>query len=178
LKRRFVALTGLVLGCEAGPPCEVDEFVAMQSDFEGFERWRRFELEEPDPRLGGGARWVYINHLPPRGASAFPTCTMIVKVGESDPDPMRWLMVAMAKRGGDYNHEGSVGWEWFDLDLTASGVPAIDWRGPVPPEGRGYECALGEDEPGAEGVGDCNACHGWELDNDHVLSPPLDLAVR
>jgi hypothetical protein len=157
------------------PPCEGDEFVAMASDFEDFERWPRFELDPPDPRLGEGARSVYVNALPPRGSTAFPQCTMIVKVGESSPDPTTWLMVGMAKRGGGYNADGAVGWEWFDLDLSEDGVPLVDWRGPVPPEGRGYECALGEDDAGAEGVGDCNTCHAGARDNDFVLSPPLDL---
>jgi hypothetical protein len=84
-------------------------------------------------------------------------------------------MVGMAKRGGDYNAEGALGWEWFDLDLTESGGVAVDWRGPVPPEGRGYECALGEDDAGSEGVGDCNTCHGAAEANDFVLSPVLQL---
>ena len=150
----------------------------MQEDFAGYERWRRFELDPPDPRLGAGRRFVYINTMPPRGVTTFPQCTMIVKGGEDGPDPLAWLMVGMAKRGGDYNPDGANGWEWFDLDLSATGAPLIDWRGPVPPEGRGYECALGEDEPGAEGVGDCNTCHRAADDNDHVLSGPLDLAAR
>ncbi len=81
----------------------------------------------------------------------------------------------MAKRGGDYNADGAVGWEWFDLDLARSGEPLVDWRGPEPPAGRGYECALGEDDAGAEGVGDCNICHLSAASNDFVLSPVLDL---
>lgn len=145
-QRAALALLACV-ACDAGlPPCEGDEFIAMQSDFEDYERWRRLELDPADPRLGEGPRSVYINALPPRDATSFPQCTMIVKVGESGPDPTGWLMVGMAKRGGGYNADGAEGWEWFDLDLSPSGVPLIDWRGPSPPEGRGYECALGEEE--------------------------------
>jgi hypothetical protein len=147
--------------------------VAMQQDFDGFDRWRSFELEVPDPRLGGGARTVYVNDLPPRRAGAFPVCTAIVKVGEAGDDPTQWLMVGMAKRGGGTNADGAQGWEWFDLDLTADLEVVIDWRGPVPPEGRGYECVLGEDEPSAEGVGDCNTCHLAGADTDFVLTPEL-----
>ena len=172
------AILGVCLGCDALRPCDDDEFVAMQSDFEGYERWRRFDIEPPDPRLGDGARSVYINALPSRDSSSFAQCTMIVKVGETGSDPTAWLMVAMAKRGGAYNADGAIGWEWFDLDLSASGVPLIDWRGPTPPEGRGYECALGEDEVGAEGVGDCNTCHAAAEDNDFVLDSALDLRER
>lgn len=178
MRRRYALAVIGCLGCDELPPCEGDEFVAMQADFADYERWRRFEIEPPDPRLGEGARTVYINAMPPRGSTSFPQCTMIVKVGESGPAPTGWLMVGMAKRGGDYNADGAVDWEWFDLDLSASGAPLIDWRGPVPPEGRGYECALGEDEVGAEGVGDCNTCHRSGDSNDYVLSPDLDLSER
>ncbi|MCB9676832.1 MAG: hypothetical protein H6737_17085 [Alphaproteobacteria bacterium] len=165
----------VVLGCQGLPPCEGDEFIAFQADFERYESWRRFEIDPPDPRLGEGRRVVYINAVPPKGSTSFPQCTMIVKQGQSGDDPTAWLMVGMAKRGGTYNADGAAGWEWFDLDLSEDGVPLIDWRGPTPPEGRGYECALGEDEPGAEGVGDCNTCHAAGVANDFVLSGPLRL---
>lgn len=166
-----------VLGC-AEPPCEVEEYVAMQEDFAAFETWPRFDVDAPDPRLGGAARSVYISRLPPPGATSFPVCTKIVKVGREGDDPTQWLMVAMAKRGGGYNADGAVGWEWFDIDVLADGTPVIDWRGPAPPAGQGYECALGEDEAGAEGVGDCNTCHGVAAANDFVLDAALRLADR
>jgi hypothetical protein len=44
------------------------------------------------------------------------------------------------------------------------------------PEGRGYERALGEDDAGAEGVGDCNVCHSGARENDFVLSSVLELS--
>jgi hypothetical protein len=159
-----------LIGCGGLPPCEGDAFVAMQEDFAGYEGWHRLDLEEPDPRLGLAARSVYINALPPRGATEYPRCTMIVKVAPTSEEPSSWLMVAMAKRGGGYNPDGAVGWEWFDLDPDADGVPVIDWRGPEPPEGSGYECALGEEEEGAATIGDCDACHVGAADQDYVLS--------
>lgn len=161
------------LGCGEEVPCDGVEYVAMARDFESYRHWKRYVLQEPDLRLGTGARTVYIDPPPPRDATVFPLCTRIVKVGEEGDDPTEWLMVAMAKRGGDYNADGAVGWEWFDLDLTDRGVPAIEWRGPVPPEGRGYECALGEDDGGVE-IGDCNTCHAASA-NDAVLTAELAL---
>lgn len=172
LRATFPALI-VAAACEpAGPACDGDTFVAMQEDFASFERWHRFEVDPPDPRLGTGARTVYASALPEDGGG-FPLCARLVKVGENGPDPSGWLMVGMAKRGGGYNADGAVGWEWFDLDLSADGVPLIDWRGPVPPEGRGYACALGEDELGVEGLGDCNFCHAGAADRDYVLTPAL-----
>lgn len=173
---RRALLTAAALGCGPGlPPCDAPEFVAMASDFEDYERWHEVQLEAPDPRLGTGARTVWINALPEVGATEFPQCTMLVKVGQTGADPTGWLMVAMAKRGGGFNAGGATGWEWFDLDLAASGEPAIDWRGPEPPAGRGYECALGEDEAGDVGIGDCTTCHAAAADNDFVLTPDLQL---
>ena len=85
-------------------------------------------------------------------------------------------MVGMAKRGGGYNADGAAGWEWFDLDPSPTTTrPLIDWRGPTPPEGRGYECALGEGEAGAERIGDCTTCHRAAASNDFVLTPGLQL---
>ena len=111
-------------GCDSRPTCGPGEFVAMQSDFEGYERWRRFELDPPDPRLGSGARAVYVSAMPPRGSTSFPRCTILLKVGENGPEPTGWLMVGMVKRGGGYNAEGAAGWEWFDLDLSESELAA------------------------------------------------------
>jgi hypothetical protein len=175
--RRSLLVWIAASACRDGlPPCDDSEFVAMQSDFDDYERWHAYELDPPDPRLGTGARTAYLNAVPPRDSAEFPQCTMVVKVGENGPDPSAWLMVGMAKRGGTYNADGAAGWEWFDLDPASDGTPLIDWRGPVPPEGRGYECALGEDDAGAEGIGDCNICHAGAADNDYVLSDVLDLS--
>lgn len=173
--RRAVALGLALSGCGGGlPPCDDSEFVAFASDFDGWAGWRRIALDGPDPRLGAGPRVVYVNALPPAGARTFPRCTMILKTTERGDDPARWFAVGMAKRGGDYNAAGALGWEWFDIDLTGDGDPMIDWRGPVPPEGRGYECVLGEDDgAAAEAIGDCNTCHAAAAGNDYVISVPL-----
>lgn len=166
----------LLAGCAGElPPCEQDEFIAQQEDFADYLRWPRIRVAAPDPRLGTGARNVYVNARPPRGATEFPRCTMLVKVAENDPDPAKWLMVGMAKRGSDYNPDGATGWEWFDLDPGSTDAPILRWRGSEPPSGTGYDCALGEDEEGAEGVGDCNVCHSGAADNDYVLTPELQL---
>lgn len=170
-----VILLVLLAGCEGGR-----EYVAFQEDFADYASWHSIDNTggELDPIVDGARRTVYISDLPPSGLDAFPKGTKIVKVVENDPDPTLWLMVGMAKRGGDYNAAGAPGWEWFDLDLSASGTPLIDWRGVEPPFGSGYECTLGGTDTGDTGavaVGDCNACHATAWNNDRVMTPQLDL---
>lgn len=153
-----------------------DEYVAMQSDFADYASWTRFDIEAETSSPGEGPRTVYISELPAASSASFPVGTRIVKVAETDPDPAAWLMVAMAKRGGNYNADGAVGWEWFDIDPSSTGTPLIEWRGPVPPEGSGYECALGDSDTGQDAaIGDCNTCHAAAWQNDYVMSDPLDL---
>lgn len=168
---RPLLLVAAVAGaCHPSPPCDGHEFVAFASDFASFERWIRVEVGAPDPRLGVGPRTVYLNEAPPRGATAFPRCTMLVKASPVGDDPLGFL-VGRAKRGGGYNATGAVGWEWFDLDADADAEPAIAWRGPSPPAGRGYDCALGEDE--SDTLGDCNTCHAAAADADYVWTPEV-----
>ncbi len=141
-------------------------FLALNGSFEGFEKWPSFDLgnhiESDDVHLAGPRR-VYINKLPPPGATEFPVGTVMVKVVQTSPDRSTWQVFGMSKRGGDFNPLGAVGWEWFGLGPTASGVK-IEWRGHAPPADAGY---------GGGGNGACNRCHGVASSTDFVLSPPL-----
>jgi hypothetical protein len=168
----FSALLGLVGGC--GEP----SFVAMQTDFVGFEGWERFDVVDDGSNLGHttGPRRVWLNYRPGPHDDAFPVGTLIVKAAGEGDDPTAWSVVARAKRGGDYNAEGAVGWEWFGLTLDEGGVPAVAWRGT---DGDGYRGGVGEDdtddtdEPPVRGS--CNGCHRAAYDNDTVSTPALAL---
>jgi hypothetical protein len=144
---------------DAGPP----QFLAFDRDFESFRTWESFHTEGPD---GGGdvhtmgPHTEYLSARPPRGSTAFPQGTVIVKVMETSSPP---LIVAMAKRGGDYNDMGAPGWEWFQLDENPV---QILWRGLGPPGAGTYG-----GNPSA-----CNVCHLGAQPNDCVASQALQLS--
>jgi hypothetical protein len=153
-------------GCSAGNGGSVDVagFVAQNVDFRGYQSWTSFTMEASAP--GGsthvaGKRTVYINHLPPPGATEFPVGTIIVKETEADGQ-----IFARAKRGESYNETGAVNWEWFELE-TKQGVTGIHWRGKGPPSGETY---------GGDPNAGCNLCHKLAPANDYVLTPALTLA--
>ena len=139
--------------------------MAFGPDFQGFVDWPSLALQFPSVSgspHAAGPRTVFINHEPPPDATAFPVGTIIVKRTEADGQ-----LFARAKRGGDYNASGAVGWEWFELTTSASGAVAIKWRGFGPPLGEAY---------GGDPAAGCNACHKLAVDNDYVLTPGLTLA--
>ncbi len=159
-------------GCASDPG-----FVATEADFASYSAWTRFERgEQPvPPAHPDGSSVVFINHLPPHGATEFPVGTLIVRVTPGAlPDPGTWEVHAMSKRGAGFNGGGAVGWEFFDLDLLPDGAggysPRIEWRGVSPSQGNGY---VAPDGGGVELS--CNHCHGALAENDSVLGPELDL---
>lgn len=165
----------LLLAACAGE--EPDSFVAFQRDFEGYRSWRTIDVAEADlPGFGHGTGDRTIHVSDGRRGDLFPVGTRIVKVLRAGDDPTAWPVVAMAKRGGDYNDDGALGWEWFELHLDEAERPAIVWRGEEPPAGRGYACFLGGDDDTPQGPTDCNVCHRAAADEDYVLSPQL--AIR
>ncbi|HEU4410331.1 MAG TPA: hypothetical protein VFS43_34065 [Polyangiaceae bacterium] len=136
-------------------------FVAFGSDFQGFRSWPSFTLPGA-PDVGGGAhvagdRTIYINQVPPAGATEFATGTMIVKaIGGADPK-----LFAMVKRGEGYNGTGAVGWEWFEVrELNGDSLMDVEWRGVGPPDGEAYA---------GNAEGGCNGCHAASA-RDGVLS--------
>lgn len=172
-------LLGLLSGClDHDLPPSDEEFVAMQSDFAGYRAWESHVIDEEGLAPEVGPRTVFISAMPPTGAEAFPVGTVIVKAFYSDSAATVLDLIGMVKRGGGYNGDGAVGWEWFDLEPGASGDPIIDWRGEEAPEGRGYESSLGDEDTDEPHTGDCNACHALGWDNDYVLAEPLTLETR
>jgi hypothetical protein len=150
--------------CGGGPAAPVvdEQFVAFGHDFAGFDTWPSQALAVPSltgSPHAAGARTVFINRLPPAGATAFPVGTIIVKRTEADGQ-----LLARVKRGGSYNATGTVGWEWFELLRAASGAVSIKWRGFGPPSGEAY---------GGDPKEGCNPCHLLAASNDYVLTPGL-----
>jgi hypothetical protein len=172
-----LALAPLLAACgEAAVP--TGEYVAIERDFAGFDAWTRFDrgAQPVGPSHPDGETFVYANHLPPRGSSAFPVGTILVRMTRpADPssDPSTWEVHAMAKRGGGYNDDGALGWEYFDLQLEiaadGSRVPRIRWRGEDQTTGDGYTV------PDGGVIFSCDHCHATAVDNDFVLGPELDL---
>ncbi|MBK8011790.1 MAG: hypothetical protein IPK13_10605 [Deltaproteobacteria bacterium] len=149
-------------------------FIALQRDFSGYRDWVTFDLGVRAHAGLEGATRVYCNRIPPPGLSRFPNGTIIVKTLEGG-EPSTWPVHAMVKRGGGFNAQGAFEWEFFDLQLSAGGVPVIVWRGEGPPSGHQYQVTPGTDAA-AEGVDDCSGCHKTET-NDAVLTEDLDLDV-
>jgi hypothetical protein len=148
----------------AAPEGDGGTFTAFGSDFQGFESWTKQTIENGLP--GGathiaGTRSIYINELPPAGATEFPVGTLIVKVTADGK------IFARAKRGGTFNARGAAGWEWFELVEDAQGQVAIRWRGLGPPLGETY---------GGDPNAGCNMCHKLATANDYVLAPGLVLS--
>jgi len=166
--RSALLLAVSATGCgPASPTPDAGEaaFIALERDFTGYQSWQKFDLgDQPADTVHlAGVRTVYLNRAPPHGATAFPTGTLLVKELTPDVDGGTPQVFAMAKRGGDYNAEGAVGWEWFEL---APGVspPVFLWRGVTPPAGMSYGSVPG---------GACNMCHTYASQNDWVLGQPL-----
>lgn len=144
-------------------------FVAFASDFQPYATWTSFYVGDVPLPTGvdiAGPRTVYINELPPHGATEFPVGTILVKVVKPDASPSDWQIFGMVKRGGDFDMQGAPNWEWFGLstDPTTSRV-LIDWRGTGPPPDGGYGS-----------IGACVFCHANSAANDYVQTPELQLS--
>jgi hypothetical protein len=172
--KSLACLACLVIACHdstATAPAPVDSnatFVAFPATFAAFRSWTSVHDDGPpdDGTYGSdvlGPRTQYINQLPPHGATQFPIGTVIVEARESGA----MLIIAAAKRGGGFNADGAINWEWFGLAEGSDGSVAINWRGIGPPVG-GY---------GALPTSGCNECHQMcGANNDYVCSPELQLA--
>jgi hypothetical protein len=169
IKFAFVVAATSLLGCGAGnDPDASPTFIALGRDFQGFDTWTAFDLgdDQDDGVTTVGHRRAYINQLPPTGSTTFPTRTIVIKtIGEDQPTPGQ--VFAMVKRGGNFNPQGAVGWEWFELVKKGDAEPAIVWRGITPPAGEQYAGIAG---------GVCNTCHAMGVANDYVPSAELLLS--
>jgi hypothetical protein len=168
MRARFI---GLVLTVAAAAACGGTSdgtlpggTVPYARDFEGFESWQSETIEtttESGSTHVSGSRTIYINHMPDPAATTFDDGTLIVKRTTADGK-----LFARAKRGGDFNLRGAVGWEWLELEERPTGL-VIRWRGLGPPKGEMY---------GGDPNGGCNLCHKLAVTNDYVLTPGFRLA--
>ena len=176
-------------GCSVVPAAGNDggTFVAFDTTFNGFHSWPT-AVAMPSPNLppvdaggaglDGGAGDGGV-HPPPEteywqlppispGSTTFPIGTIIVKETD-EADVTARQVFAMVKRGGNFNPNGAVNWEFFELINKANGIEAINWRGygPIDPTMDIYG--------GNPNV--CNDCHGKAAPNDYVWSAALQLSA-
>ena len=166
------AFLGLAFAGCAAEVADPGIYIALGRDLDDYESWSVFDRGvDPVPPSHEGRSVIYLDPLPDPGATEFAVGTRIVRVEEVGDDPTTWQVHAMVKRGGGFNPDGALGWEFFELSLTASHEPFIVWRGEGPADGDGYLPPEGGD------LLSCNHCHGAAIENDSVLSPVLDLRV-
>ncbi len=165
----LLAVLGLATACggpDGGGAADAGDetFIALQRDFAGFQSWTQLDggTTGSDSLPTTGQRTIYINHAPDPCAKSFPIGTIIVKTTEGAQT------FGMAKRGGGFNPQGALDWEWFELTQPASGGnPLILWRGTAPPAGETYN---------GTPTASCNACHTNFTANDFVGGTALTLS--
>ena len=168
----FVLVSTLLVaaGCSSGSSGsggDCTQVPVTNSSFAGYESWTEFSFTGTaiagSPHTSGPRR-IYLSQKPPHGATEFPVGTIIVKeIGA--PPASGDSVFAMVKVGCDYNSQGAVNWEWYELQVDAQGTPSILWNGSEPPAGQSYS-----GNPTA-----CNDCHSGAKQNDYVESPELSL---
>ena len=165
------ALAFVVAACGSSSRApDREPFIAFASDFTNFRAWESF-----DPGVGApgndhvsGPRRVYVNARPPADAKTYPVGTIVVKES-GDGDIASRDVFAMVKRGGGFNGDGAVGWEWFALKNVDESRVVIDWRGVGPATGDVY---------GGDATGGCNVCHASAHASDYIFAPPYMLAAH
>src|SRR4051812_36019202 len=97
--KRFVITLSLSLLCFGCGPAEEspgtpETFIALGRDFQGYESWTSFALAAGTTNdvHTGSARTVYLNKAAPKGSTAWPVGTVIVKHADDG------TTFAMAKR--------------------------------------------------------------------------------
>jgi hypothetical protein len=140
---------------DGGPP---RAFIAQDEDFTPYADWTSFN-EDDKHGDGSGTTTVYLNKLPPKGATSFPVGTIVVKTMQATDGSM-FSIHAMAKRGNGFNAAGARGWEFFELALNPKGVIFYLWRGENPPTGEQYRAILSKNNVVASTPElKCNDCH-------------------
>ncbi len=145
------------------------EFVAVASDFSELLQWPHVDLGVI--AVGGhpeGHRHVYANRMLHSSERRYPIGSIVVKVVERGHSMRDWDVVAMVKRGGGFNSEGAVDWEFFVLVIERSGRVRIAGRGEQPQSDHPDEYLAGD-------VG-CNDCHGTR--DARELDGMLSLQMR
>lgn len=155
-------------GCEtfaAGSTC-----IAFAPNFSGYTKWQAYDVTDMNLQNvvhTDATLTAYINKVPPKGSTEFPVGTIIVKSAVGGSTPANNRVFAGVKRGGDFNANGSLNWEWFELLNTEQETPTIGWRGVGPPSSAdvyGGDPAL------------CNGCHQQAKANDFIWADKLQLS--
>ncbi len=119
-------------------------FIPFVDDFANFHSWTSTvgagppgAPQPPSAGIHDGVLTSYINVLPDAGSTVFPKGTIIVKEASDGGTSVNGRQsFAMVKRGGGYNAQGAVNWEWCELQNDAvTGVTRIVWCAAVPPSG-------------------------------------------
>jgi hypothetical protein len=152
------------------------KLVATDATFGEFRTWERIPLESPMVPLQAmpGPAFVYANVRPDPGVRRWPIGAVLVKTVEPSADFRDWTVHAMVKRSERFNPEGSVGWEFFGLQLDETGRPTILWRSDGHNDGHAYGSSTMALPPDRELS--CNDCHALHWQSDAVLTPALSLA--
>ena len=134
---------------------EVTEFVAEYSDFAGYRDWTKVDEstgKDPMGRLGTAheedisTRISYVNKSDAKLVNGeWPVGTILVKDMYNTETNDLIAVMAMAKRGGDFNKDHN-GWEWFVLNDAEKKI-----------ESRDANLMNGM----------CNGCHGAASENDY-----------
>jgi hypothetical protein len=170
IRKISATLPMLAAACGAPPAASAgldggdSTFVAVQGDFSDFESWVAFDggTAPADNIPVQSQRMIYVNELPPPDAASFPVGTILVKTIAGAQT------FAMVKRGGGFNTDGAVGWEWLELVTAPDGQPLISWRGAAPPANT-YSST-----PAMT----CNACHMLCRSNDYVCGAGPQLSAH
>jgi hypothetical protein len=158
----------------ATPVAGQTAFIAQTEDFAHYEDWMSFNEDDAHGE-GSGTTMVYLNKLPPKGASSFPVGTIVVKTMQATDGSM-FTMHAMAKRGNGFNSDGARGWEFFELALNPKQVPFWLWRGAQPPSGEQYRAILSKNNvESTTGELKCNDCHASSSFRDGTSGQIADL---
>jgi hypothetical protein len=179
--KALVTVVALLTACVADPaPPEgwapAPKLFATETDFASFRAWERIPLESPTLPLQAmpGPAFTYVNRRPEPGSRRYPIGTILVKTVEPSDDPRDWTVHAMVKRSERFNPEGSVGWEFFGLQLDEHGAPTILWRSDGYNDGHAYGSSTMLLDPDRELS--CNDCHALHWQDDAVLTPALSLS--
>jgi len=159
-----------------GGNIEASSFIAQSGAFLGFENWESIDIANPLTTAHSGARvQVFLNKRPASGSAYFPVGTMIVKTSQKDPaNKQAWEIHSMVKRGGNFNSNGALNWEYFELRFNEKLNLTLLWNGEAPPTDHGYEPLPGVGGAAGELLS-CNSCHAKEPAKDFVLSSELSL---
>lgn len=158
-----LAYTLFIISCsdDDNATTPTDEFVADATTFDGWDSWTAIGFAKgPADNLGqahagndeNATRWIYMmdmGDIPDNGI--YPQGTVIVKQ-VLDGDGNQIGLVAMAKRGGDFNSNYN-GWEWFMWDENGNMMRGADLMDNA-----------------------CNTCHAAAA-TDYVFSDPAGHAV-